>query len=31
MSEESYEGIPRNKIPWYPSIDMKNASVAENA
>ena len=21
MSEESYEGIPRNKIPWYPSID----------
>jgi len=21
MSEESYEGIPRNKIPWYPSIN----------
>jgi NAD-dependent dihydropyrimidine dehydrogenase PreA subunit len=21
MSEESYEGIQRNKIPWYPSIN----------
>jgi NAD-dependent dihydropyrimidine dehydrogenase PreA subunit len=21
MSEETYEGIPRSKIPWYPTID----------
>ena len=21
MSEESYEGIPREKIPWNPKID----------
>lgn len=21
MSEEMYEGIPRNQIPWYPTID----------
>jgi NAD-dependent dihydropyrimidine dehydrogenase PreA subunit len=21
MSEESYQGIPRNKIPWSPKID----------
>jgi NAD-dependent dihydropyrimidine dehydrogenase PreA subunit len=21
MSEETYEGVPRNKIPWYPTID----------
>lgn len=21
MSEETYEGIPRNKIPWDPKID----------
>lgn len=21
MSEETYEGIPREKIPWYPSIN----------
>lgn len=21
MSEETYEGIPRSKIPWYPMID----------
>jgi NAD-dependent dihydropyrimidine dehydrogenase PreA subunit len=23
MSEETYEGIPRNKIPWAPKIDYK--------
>ncbi len=23
MSEESYEGIPRTKIPWDPKIDYK--------
>jgi len=21
MSEETWHGIPRNKIPWYPTID----------
>lgn len=21
MAEETYRGIPRNKIPWYPSVD----------
>jgi len=21
MPEETYKGIPRNKIPWYPTID----------
>jgi len=21
VSEENWHGIPRNKIPWYPSID----------
>ncbi|MCW4047533.1 MAG: ferredoxin family protein [Candidatus Bathyarchaeota archaeon] len=21
MSEEIYEGVPRSKIPWYPTID----------
>jgi NAD-dependent dihydropyrimidine dehydrogenase PreA subunit len=21
MSEETYEGVPRNKIPWAPKID----------
>ncbi len=21
MSEETFEGVPRNKIPWYPIID----------
>ena len=21
MTEQSYKGIPRNKIPWYPTID----------
>lgn len=21
MSEETYEGLPRSKIPWYPIID----------
>ena len=21
MSEETYEGLPRSKIPWYPTID----------
>ena len=21
MTEEMYKGIPRNKIPWYPTID----------
>ena len=21
MSEETYEGVPRKKIPWYPTID----------
>jgi NAD-dependent dihydropyrimidine dehydrogenase PreA subunit len=21
MTEESWHGIPRNKIPWYPTID----------
>jgi len=21
VSEEIYEGVPRNKIPWYPTID----------
>jgi len=21
MSEETYEGIPRSKIPWHPTID----------
>jgi len=21
MPEELYEGLPRNKIPWYPTID----------
>ena len=23
MSEETYEGIPRSKIPWGPTIDYK--------
>jgi len=21
MTQETYKGIPRNKIPWYPTID----------
>lgn len=21
MSEKTYEGLPRSKIPWYPTID----------
>ncbi|HUT17255.1 MAG TPA: ferredoxin family protein [Acidobacteriota bacterium] len=21
MAEETYHGVPRNKIPWYPTID----------
>lgn len=21
MSEETYEGVPRSKIPWHPTID----------
>ena len=21
MAEETWHGIPRNKIPWYPTID----------
>ncbi|MCJ7714456.1 ferredoxin family protein [Candidatus Bathyarchaeota archaeon] len=23
MSEETYKGIPRTKIPWHPTIDYK--------
>ncbi len=24
MTEETYKGVPRNKIPWYPIIDYEN-------
>ena len=27
MSEESYEGIPRVKIPWDPKIDYKKCTT----
>lgn len=27
MSEETYEGISRNKIPWDPKIDYENCIV----
>jgi NAD-dependent dihydropyrimidine dehydrogenase PreA subunit len=23
LTEETYKGIPRNNIPWYPTIDYK--------
>ncbi|MGB9842437.1 MAG: 4Fe-4S dicluster domain-containing protein [Candidatus Bathyarchaeales archaeon] len=27
MSEETYEGIPRRKIPWYPIIDYEKCTA----
>ena len=29
MSEETYEGIPRNKIPWAPKINYKKCVSCE--
>jgi NAD-dependent dihydropyrimidine dehydrogenase PreA subunit len=26
MSEETWHGIPRNKIPWYPTIDYQKCA-----
>ena len=26
MSEESCEGVPRNKIPWHPTIDYEKCT-----
>jgi NAD-dependent dihydropyrimidine dehydrogenase PreA subunit len=26
MSEETYEGVPRNKIPWHPTIDYEKCT-----
>lgn len=30
MTEETYKGIPRNKIPWYPTIDYKKCISCGN-
>ncbi len=29
MSEETWHGIPRSKIPWYPTIDYKKCVSCE--
>lgn len=26
MPEETYHGVPRNKIPWYPTIDYEKCN-----
>jgi NAD-dependent dihydropyrimidine dehydrogenase PreA subunit len=29
MSEETWDGVPRNKIPWYPIIDYEKCISCE--
>ena len=30
MTEETYKGIPRSKIPWYPTIDYEKCISCGN-
>lgn len=29
MSEETYMGVPRNRIPWFPTVDYSKCSLCE--
>ena len=29
MTEETYMGVPRNKIPWYPTIDYSKCDLCD--
>ncbi len=29
MTEETYMGVPRSKIPWYPSIDQQKCNQCD--
>jgi len=29
MSEETYMGVPRSKIPWYPKIDYEKCDLCD--
>jgi NAD-dependent dihydropyrimidine dehydrogenase PreA subunit len=29
MTEETYMGVPRSKIPWYPNIDKQKCNLCD--